>query len=535
VINTVLEFIDSTIINSSLIQFLVYQPTEGMVHPGLSLIWVVLVLFTMAVMIFLMPGRVSKNLTHPRLSFQKISFLGTVTKKIITRPYVITVFRIVLSVIFLLVIATGLFGTAIAERNLATMLTWTLWWSGVVVSIFFIGSAWCAICPWDAIATWIVRQRLWRRGSESSSLNLKVPKYIRNIWPAITMFIGLTWLELGVGITTSPYATALLALLIVVLTTISLAVYERKAFCRYFCPVGRTIGAYSGIAPVALRPINKSTCESCKTLECYHGTDTVEPCPTHLLMGNLKQSNYCTSCGACTQSCPKQNINWQFHPVGYEVTYVARPQWDESWFILGLLSLTLFHGFTMMSYWENWMQQLAYLIGDSGRLLISFTIGMILAILIPIALYSLCISWLRKMSNHVEWRRLFSIMAFTALPLAFSYHLAHNLSHLVRESVGFLDVVVNPFGTGTLPLSVQELHNRHLNPLVSDDIVFAFQSILLLFGFWLALKILRYRLSQLTSETINYSRWISAPMIVFITSVSLLSLWLLMQPMIMRM
>jgi hypothetical protein len=189
----------------------------------------------------------------------------------------------------------------------------------------------------------------------------------------------------------------------------------------------------------------------------------------------------------------------------------------------------------MMPYWESWMQQLAYLIGDSGRLLISFTIGMIVAFLIPIALYSLCISWLSKMTNNIEWRRLFSIMAFSALPLAFSYHLAHNMSHLVRESVGFLDVLLNPFGTDTLPLSVQELHIRHMSPLVSDNVVFALQTLLLLFGFWLALKILRYRISQITSEIPNYSKWISVPMIVFITSVSLLSLWLLMQPMIMRM
>ncbi|MFV2059091.1 MAG: 4Fe-4S binding protein [Gammaproteobacteria bacterium] len=525
-IDLILEFINS----------LVYQTSEGMVHPGLSASWVASVIFGM----FLLTVRVLQSPSSQQSfikvkSVIKIPVVGRFVQSVITRPYMITALRILTSIIFLLVIAAGLFGTPVTERNLATMLTWTLWWSAVVMSVFFVGSAWCAICPWDAIASWLVRRRLWRRGSHFSSLNLKVPKKIRNIWPAIFMFVALTWLELGVGVTTSPYATALLALLIVVLATISLAIYERKAFCRYFCPVGRTLGAYGGIAPVALRPIDNAICASCKTLECFHGTREVEPCPTHLLMGSLKQNTYCTSCGACSQSCPTHNVSWQIRPIASEISHSSRPHWDEAWFILGLLALTLFHGFTMMPYWEDWMQLLAYQIGDSGRLLVSFSLGMIIALLIPILFYSVSISWLRQLHGEKEWSRLFSAMAFSVLPLAFSYHIAHNLSHLVRESAGFWSVVINPFGINTLPLSMQEIHLRHLNPLVSDDIIFALQAGLILFGFWMAINILRHRIFQLQSTSIAQTRWLFVPMILFITIVSLLSLWLLMQPMIMRM
>jgi len=518
------------------INSLVYQTSEGMVHPGLSAEWVASVVTGILLMVVWTVFFSSDKQTNNRVSsVVQFPVIGQFIQKIITRPHVITALRIFTSIVFLVVIATGLFGTPITERNLATMLTWTLWWSGVVISVFFVGSAWCAICPWDAIATWLVRRRLWRRGSEISSLNFKVPKIIRNIWPAILMFMALTWLELGVGVTTSPYATALLALLIVVLATISLAIYERKAFCRYFCPVGRTLGAYGGIAPVALRPIDTSICASCKTLECFHGNENIEPCPTHLVIGTMTQNTYCTSCGACVQSCPTQNVSWQLRPVGIEIATASRPHWDEAWFIITLLALTLFHGFTMMPYWEKWMQTLAYNIGDSGRLLVSFSIGMSVAIAIPVILYSLCISWLSKLSSTIEWRRLFSAMAFSVLPLAFCYHIAHNLSHLVRESAGFWSVVANPFGTNTLPLSIQEIHMRHMNPLIDDNIVFAMQAMLVLFGVWLSLKILRYRLQQITNSIEQQSRRLMLPMILFISLISLTSLWLLMQPMIMRM
>ncbi len=55
-------------------------------------------------------------------------------------------------VAFLLIIYAGLYRTPVAERNLATVLTWNIWWAGLVISVFFLGSSWCAVCPWDTLA-----------------------------------------------------------------------------------------------------------------------------------------------------------------------------------------------------------------------------------------------------------------------------------------------------------------------------------------------------------------------------------------------
>lgn len=515
---------------------LVYVPAEGMVHPGLSAGWVITILTIMVLIVVrtmsLSPGN---SLFNNGISIIKLPLVGQYLEAFIRKPVILVGLRMFAAVVFLLVIYAGLFGTPIPERNIATMLTWTIWWSGVVISVFFVGTAWCAICPWDALASWMVRRRLWRRGSETSSLNLRVPKIFRSIWPALVMFITLTWLELGMGITTSPYATALLALLMVVLATVSLAIYERKAFCRYFCAVGRTLGAYSSMAPIALRPVKSDVCANCKTLDCYHGTDDIEPCPTHLVMGRITQSTYCTACGACVMSCPHENVNWQLRSVGHEITHASRPHWDEAWFILGLVALTLFHGFTMMPYWEDWIRQLAFQIGDSGKLLTSFSIGMLAGVLLPVVIFTGVI-WLtyRLLNQTEEFKRVFSTLAFGILPLAFTYHIAHNLSHLVRESHGFWSVAMNPLGTGSLPLSMQELHYRHLNPLILNDTVFALQALLVLFGFWLSLRIARQRLLSMAGNR-KTSQLVFMPILVFISVFSLVSLWLLMQPMIMRM
>ncbi len=452
-------------------------------------------------------------------------------------PWIQVVLRVLTVAIFILVIAAGLFGTALPERNLATTLTWTLWWTLLIIAVFFTGSGWCAVCPWDALATWLLRWRWWRRGSDLSSLNLRVPVWLRNVWPALFMFIGLTWLELGVGVTTSPYATAVLALVMVVLTLASHAVFERKAFCRYFCSVGRTIGVYSTVSPLAMRPIDAEVCARCKTLECYHGIVEVEPCPTHLVMGRINQNLYCTSCTACMQSCPYTNVAWQWRDARVEAAVTARPHWDEAWFILGLLTLTLFHGITMLPPWESWIRGLGAWMGDKGQLLWSFSIGMAVSMSVPVLLFSLCmlVIWRMMLRGH-DFRRVFATLSFSLIPVAFAYHIAHNLTHLLREARGFMTVAANPFGVNTLPFTETERHQRYLHPLLAQDAIFYLQAVVVISGVGAALWIWRQRLLSLTGG-VMVPRFQGGMLVgaVFLLSLGSFSLWLLMQPMIMRM
>lgn len=513
-------------------------PASGqMSHPGLSAGWVMMVLIAMLYMVvwaIWIPVQIGRS--RHTLSLAQLPVVGTLARRLLTLPWLVLALRIAAAAIFLLVIYAGLFGTPLPERNLATMLTWTIWWSGLIGAIFFVGSAWCTICPWNALATWLVRRQLLRRGSETSSLGLRVPKVLRSIWPALLMLIGLSWFELGYGVTVSPHATALLALLLVVLATVSLAVFERRAFCRYFCPVGRTIGFYAELSPVALRPIDPDVCARCTTLECYHGTAEVEPCPTNLVMGRIKQNTYCISCDACSRSCPHQNVSWRLRSVGQEIIQTAHPRWDEAWFILGLLALTSFHGTTMLPIWEQWMSSLAQKIGDSGQLLWSFSITMAISLLAPAALFALlALLTQRIMANKPEYSRVFSALALSTLPLAFAYHLSHNLGHLVREGRNIGQVILNPLGVNTQPLTGMEIHARHMLSMAQHNTICALQVTLLLFGFWMAVRILRHRVTSVAPQGQVVAGWHILPMLTFIVAITLYNLWLLMQPMAMRM
>lgn len=513
------------------------QGMGKMLHPGLPHgwvlgIWAVMMLVSFGVM--LVPANGISPTRH--LTLAKMPFVGTLIEYISASDWILRLLKLIFAALFLLIIAAGLFGTPIPERNAATVLTWNLWWSGLIVAVFFFGTAWCAVCPWDTIANFIVRRRMLGKSKDGgTSLNLRVPKALRTIWPALILFVGLTWLELGAGMTVDPYGTALVALAMVVLTVLSLALFERKAMCRFFCPVGRTIGFYSQLAPVELRPIDNDICARCTSLECYHGSSAVEPCPTYQVMGRMTQNTYCTSCGNCVRSCPDENVAWRLRSPSAEAVQDARPHWDEAWFMIGLLALTGFHGLTMLNYWEGAISALAQLIGDSGQLLVSFSIGFAVCLAVPLLFYAAAI-WLVRGLNGLKtaYGNTFSRFAFVALPLAFAYHLAHNLNHLVREGSGLGALLANPFGTGTKPLTGAESHMRMMDMIVPENFLHALQAGLMALGFVIAVQVILRRghgLGQVDQQRLS---WSLAPLLVFTIAITGYHSWMLMQPMVMR-
>ena len=503
-----------------------------MTHPGLGFEWMLVVMASLLLIIaWVIYSQPIIDTEKRSFSFVDLPVIGGFFVYLTSQTKILLLLKLVVLGLFTLVIVAGLWGSPIAERNLATVLTWNLWWTGVIISIWLFGSGWCAICPWDLIANWLVRHRIWRISHDSVRLNLTVPPVFRNLWSALVLLTILTWLELGVGITTNPYATSSLALMMIVLATLSLVIYKDKAFCRYFCPIGRTIGVYSQLSPVALRPIVEDTCRTCTTLDCFHGNETIAPCPTKLVMGRLQESTYCISCGNCTQSCPSNNINWQIRPPNIEAVQDARPHPDEAGFMIGLLGLTSFHGVTMLPVWQQIVSQLARNMGDSGQLLFTFSVMMILVLGITFLVYGFSSFLFRYLNPQFSFLQVFSGFAFVSLPLAFCYHVAHNMNHLLRESGSLKEVLLNPLGTNTQPLSMMEKHQRAIEALVHPDVISVLQACLLIFGFWLSMQVVTHR----GYKIFNASRWQLLPIIAFSALVTIVNLWLLSQPMIMRM
>jgi polyferredoxin/YHS domain-containing protein len=432
--------------------------------------------------------------------------------------------------VFLMVIAAGLFGSQLPSKNIAPIITWTIWWGGLVMIILMAGKAWCYVCPWDAIAGWAEGLKLWGVRREGLSLGLAWPKIMRNIWPATILFVGLTWVEIGFGVTMKPRATAWLGLTMAGMAFVSAFVFDRKSFCRYGCLVGRISGLYALFAPVEVRAKDRDVCKSCTTHSCYHGNEMGEPCPTHQYLGTMDQNTYCISCMECVKSCEFDNVALNIRPWGSDLVVHHRPRTDEAYLALLMLSLTAFHGLTMTGVWEEMVHSIGHLIGV-GRS-VAFSVGMGGLMVLPLAIYAFLVGVSRKLAGgaDVSYKQYFVRYAYALLPIALFYHLAHNSEHLLMEGQKLVALASDPMGWGWDVLGTGVLT---IPPLASLSTLWGAQVLLVLIGHVYSLWVARRTAIGLFGEGKRAFRS-QLPMLAAMVLFSLLSLWLLKQPMVMR-
>lgn len=362
----------------------------------------------------------------------------------------------------------GLAGSQVA--NLTPIAVWTLWWGALIVAVLFWGSIWCFVCPWDGFANLFTRLGIKGR-VEPLTLGLRYPGWLANVYPAILLFALLTWLELGYGVTTDPMVTAYMGLLMIALAVGTALLFDGKRFCAHMCPVGRICGIYSTFSPVEIRGRKERTCEACRTQDCMHGNDNGYPCPTGLSLKTIPSSSMCTMCTECFKSCDKQNVALKIRPFGADLRSIPAPRLDEAWLALALLALTLFHGFSMTPVWEDYrpgetsiLTWMAVTFG-TGRT-VNFTVAMALVCAVPVALYAVACragAWMARV-REVGAGQLFRAYAYSLLPVALFYHLAHNVMHLVMEGGHVVPLLSDPMGDGSDYLGTRSLHVGHLLP-----------------------------------------------------------------------
>jgi len=444
----------------------------------------------------------------------------------------------VMAFFFLLILAAGLFGNQNPGLNIAPLLTWTIWWAGLVVLIMFAGKAWCFMCPWDAIAGWAERLTFWKKTDDGVGLNLRWPRVVRNIWIATILFVGLTWVEIGFGVTMRPAATAYLGIGMLLMALVSAFLFDRKSFCRYGCLVGRVSGLYALFAGVEIRRRDPEVCRTCRSKECVKGSDSAYGCPTYEYPGGMQTNTYCIQCTECLQACSKDNLAVNLRPWGEDLRAVDRPRRDEAYLALLMLALAGFHGLTMTPVWRKMTDAIgAWLpLGE----IFSFTVGMVALLAIPILVYAGLV-WVSyrlttararaaRPGRRVTYFDYFIRYAYCVLPIALFYHLAHNLEHLLMEGQKVIALISDPFGWGW---NLFGTARWVVPPLVSLDVLWILQVALVgvghVYSLWAAGKITRRMFSDRSAARLG--QW---PMLIGMIAFSIFSLWLLKQPMEMR-
>jgi polyferredoxin len=396
-------------------------------------------------------------------------------------------------------------------KNLAVIVIWTLWWTGIIFTFVLVGRLWCFMCPVGALSEWTSRIfKPWRQ----------FPVKLQNVWLANLFFVLLTWLDIQIGVVRNPMVTGAL-LLTITAAAIGIGMrYARRTFCRYLCPIGGLIGIYAMFSAVELRSKDSEVCRDHKRKDCYLGNKRGHGCPMFETIPQMDSNNVCNFCGECIKSCPKNNITIRVRSFFKDAWTSRKKLLDEAALAVVLVGVTIFVTGDMLEPWAGWMNsamklfpadllgiEYAYTVEVITKSILFFSVSLLL---VPglILLASAFSNRIVGEENHNGLKQTFIAFGYMFIPIGLSMHLAHNTGHLLNESGGIIPALQRVLNKYTSLHAGEPKWNIAISPLVDPVYLYWIQMgiLLLFYGFALyagyRLAIAHYRDHDLSFKAV---------------------------------
>jgi pSer/pThr/pTyr-binding forkhead associated (FHA) protein len=231
------------------------------------------------------------------------------------------------------------------ETNPAMMVTWFVWFPILPLVTASVGRVWCAVCPIAGFGDLVARL---------GRLNLPAPRLLKRLdfWTLVAAFIIIEFGEGLFGVDSSPGMTLAFLTGLLVVAAAMTVLYERRAFCRYLCPLAGWLGAYSSLSPLEIRG-NKKVCQTqCGEHSCYKGTDAVPGCPMFLYPAAMNSNAECLLCTNCVKSCENRGVQLNLRPPLVELWRNSAPSLGLAVFAFVLLGVMSSHWITKLPFWK---------------------------------------------------------------------------------------------------------------------------------------------------------------------------------------
>ncbi len=410
---------------------------------------------------------------------------------------------------YLFAILAGLIGTPVGSHNFSIVFVWIAWWAILIlIAVPFFGRGWCAVCPIPLPGEWLQRGAVLNPPNKKPKwLNLRWPKFLRNIWLQNLSFLLLALFS-SVLLTTPSVTGIVLAMMLFSAIGLSM-VFERRSFCRYLC-VGGFIGLYSQTAPIELRIKNKQICVTCDGKPCYNGSSNGYGCPWDVFPGGLTKNTYCGLCMECIRTCPHDNIAINLRPFS---TDLAKPtaRLDEAFKSFIMLGSAMIYAGVLLGPW-GMLKDAAYNVGISNWFVYAAVFLGIIFIILP-SLFALCVSRFEYLNS---FKKRFTILSTALIPLGLMFWVAFSLSFVFTNATYILASLSDPLGLGwnlfgTADAAWQPMLTSILAPV---------QTLALVGGLiWSA---------RTAQKAANEARVSSIPVIAYCFIATLVMLWLLL-------
>ncbi|NEO95425.1 MAG: 4Fe-4S binding protein, partial [Moorea sp. SIO3G5] len=363
--------------------------------------------------------------------------------------FTLTAFAIIVAILFI--------GPQNRQENFALNLFWAWWWPLVLIGFPFVGRLWCAVCPFmiygevtQKLSLWLFPRKLKRWPREQAQT-----------WGGWFLFglffLILLWEELW-DLENTAYLSACLLLLITAGAMICSAIFERRFWCRYLCPIGGMNGMFAKLSITELRAQQGICSAECSTYQCYKGGPEkgegmeTDGCPLYSHPAQLEDNRDCVLCMTCLKACPHRSVEVNLRPPGIELWTTHVPRSYEVALLLLLLGAVFLHrlpelqenlglGWDLSQFWTHgWLS----------------VIVLILPAIVPLLAQGIMVGFYqvketRKPNSFVK-------LAYGYLPLVLAGNLAHYWRLGLGEGGRILPVMFATFGLSGEGLPVLVAH-----------------------------------------------------------------------------
>jgi hypothetical protein len=302
--------------------------------------------------------------------------------------------------LFLLVIATALFGDTDPFKNISTTMVWLIWWVGMMFINTFIGDVWAAINPWNVL--FAAAERLLHRCKPGARLSLDRSYPARlGVWPAVALFLAFAWVEIISGEGEDVRTLGALIIGYSLITWSGMVVFGRRAWLAHGEAFAVVFSTFSRFAPMVIKD------------------------------------------RALALRWPGAGL------------LVRQPvSWSMAAMVLTLLASVTFDGFTATPTWtllyDNFTG-LAQRVPGIGGVFNYYTMATALLLLFPVifaAAFLVCCRITAALAGGFTTSEVARYFVLTLLPIAIAYHMAHYLVFFLLTGQYIIPALSDPFGFG---------------------------------------------------------------------------------------
>ncbi len=414
---------------------------------------------------------------------------------ILLQPAVIAVLQAISVALFLLVLATGFFGTQDTLENFAPAFVWIIWWVGLAYVVALAGNLWPVVNPWSILFAGLEKVIHLLGARSRLGLELTYPSWL-GVWPAVALFGFFAWFELIVETAKVPSSLATAILIYSGITWLGMAAFGREVWLARGEAFSLAFGVLGRFAPVD-RP----------------GRDCPDGRPSH----------------------------WYLRPYAGGLITERPCCLSMTVFVLLMLSTVTFDGFKEtplhagLLEWiasEPLFHPLLLKLHDLGFDLIGVldTVMLGLSPLLFLLVY-LGFSWLAKEVSDSELpvMQIAGPFVFSLVPIAIAYHLAHYLSYLLIAGQFIIPLASDPFGIGwdifgTTGYSIDI-------GIIGAKFVWYTAVIAIVVGHVFAVGVAHF-VALRVFESASVALKSQYPFLVLMVAYTMLSLWILSQPIV---